>query len=91
MTGVINYPTLVAPPEVPPTGTVSLPDGTGVAYETTVRIKGYANGQTITSANDIQSICVNMEHSAADDITITLISPTGQTLVLHNRGRWPFQ
>ena len=86
LTGVINYPTLVDPPEVPPTGTVSLPDGTGVAYETTVRIKGYANGQTITSANDIQSICVNMEHSAADDITITLISPTGQTLVLHNRG-----
>ena len=86
LTGFINYPTLVDAPEVPPTGTVALPDGTGVAYETTVLIKGYTSGQTITSASDLLSVCVNMEHSAADDITITLISPTGETIVLHNRG-----
>ncbi len=51
-----------------------------------ITIKGYTAGQKITNASDVLSICSNMEHSAIDDIIITLISPSGQTLVLHNRG-----
>ena len=49
-------------------------------------IKGYGVGQKITKATDLLSICANMEHSATDDIIVTLISPTGQKVVLHNRG-----
>ena len=86
LTGTVNYPTLVDVPVMSATGSVNLPDGTGVAYENTIIVKGYDPGKKIQSAADLQSICVNMEHSAVDDIIITLIAPSGQQVVLHNRG-----
>ena len=68
--GAVTYPVFVDKIEVPPTGTVTLPDGAGKIYETKVQVSGYDLGKKITSASDLASICLNMEHSALDDLII---------------------
>ena len=65
---------------------LALPDGTGAAYETSVTFQNFSPGQTVTRAEDVESICVNMEHSWLRDLEIKLICPSGQSITLHNFG-----
>ena len=51
-------------------------------YNTDVEFNAFAPGQTITSVDDILSICVNMEHSWVGDLEFTIICPNGQSVVL---------
>lgn len=60
-----------------------LPDGTGVPYETSVKFSNFRVGQTLTDVQDLNSICVNMEHSYMRDLEIKLTCPNGQSVVLH--------
>ncbi|MCC6181689.1 MAG: PKD domain-containing protein [Bacteroidia bacterium] len=62
----------------PVSGTTFLPDGSGVSYSTSIVVDCYGSGQTITSASDIQSICLNLEHSYQGDLSIQIICPNGQ-------------
>jgi subtilisin-like proprotein convertase family protein len=64
-------------------GTTFLPDGTGVSYTTSIAVNCYNNGQTVTSVNEINNICLSMEHSYLGDLRMTLICPSGQSVVLH--------
>jgi gliding motility-associated-like protein len=66
----------------PVAGTTFLPDGSGVSYSTSIPVNCYNPGQTVTSANDIQNICLNMEHSYLGDLEIVIICPNGQSVVL---------
>ena len=67
----------------PPAGAqISLPDGTGVSYTNLTTISCFTAGQTITNANQIASICMNMEHSYVGDLDITITCPTGQSVIL---------
>ncbi|MBM3429362.1 MAG: PKD domain-containing protein [Bacteroidetes bacterium] len=66
----------------PVSGTTFLPDGTGASYNTAITVNCYNNNQTVTSANDIQNVCLNMEHSYVGDLTIQLICPNGQSTIL---------
>ena len=61
-----------------------LPDGTGVSYETTLSVECYSASQTLTDINQLQSICLNIEHSFLGDLTLEIISPNGQSVILHN-------
>lgn len=61
-----------------------LPDGTGELYETSIVLTEFSPGQILTSASDLESICVTMEHSWMRDIEITLTCPSGQSIVLHD-------
>ena len=63
---------------------LALPDGTGIPYETSIFFTEFSPGQILTSADDLESICVNMEHSWMRDIQIELTCPNGQTITLHN-------
>lgn len=54
-----------------------IPDGVGVSYERNIFVSNATSGNTIQSASDIQSVCLNMEHSYMGDLTITLICPNG--------------
>lgn len=63
-------------------GTTFLPDGTGLSYNTSIPVNCYANNQTITSANDIQNICINMEHSYLGDLQIKIVCPNGQSSII---------
>lgn len=59
-----------------------LPDGNGVSYQTEITIAGYAPGQTIQGPDDLEQLCVNMEHSYLGDLEIELTCPNGQTIIL---------
>ncbi|RFC53657.1 HYR-like domain-containing protein [Brumimicrobium aurantiacum] len=70
-------------PSFPP---VALPDGSGVSYNTSVNLDCFNDNQTLTNINNLQSICVNMEHSYMGDLTIEIECPNGQSVTLHSNG-----
>ncbi|MBL4636851.1 MAG: proprotein convertase P-domain-containing protein [Kofleriaceae bacterium] len=61
---------------------LAIPDGNGTAYETSLNIGGFDNGQTLDTADGFESICVTMEHSWLRDLQIELVSPSNQIMVL---------
>ncbi|MDB2622414.1 gliding motility-associated C-terminal domain-containing protein [Flavobacteriales bacterium] len=62
-----------------------LPDGNGVLYSTDIVLSCFDEGQTITDANDIISVDLNIEHSYAGDLDIFLTSPNGTQVVLFEK------
>lgn len=88
--GIYNAVTFTDIPTPPMLGAVELPDPDGSSsdvYSSEVTISGYDVGATISDANsDIISICVNMEHTFMNDLVLTLESPTGERVILFNRG-----
>ncbi len=63
---------------------LALPDGTGIPYQTSIFFTEFSPGQVLTNEDDLESICVNMEHSYMRDLQITLTCPNGQMITLHN-------
>ena len=62
-----------------------LPDDPGnvlTPYSDTVAFSGFGENQTMSAVSNIQSVCVNMEHSWMRDLEIKLISPSGQSVEL---------
>lgn len=62
--------------------TTFLPDGTGVSYETSIEVGCFAFGSTLTNVNQLQSICINMEHSFIGDLIVSIECPNGQSTLL---------
>ena len=77
----VSYVTDCTPPV---SGQTFLPDGTGVSYETTLNVECYGSSQVLTDISQLQSICLNMEHSFLGDLTIEIISPNNQSVIMHN-------
>jgi gliding motility-associated-like protein len=65
---------------------IELPDLLGVPFSTPITFTNFSPGQTLTSANDILSVCVSMEHSFMGDLVISLMCPNGQSMVFHQQG-----
>lgn len=65
---------------------LAIPDGTGVPYQTSIYLTAFSPGQVLTSGSDLESVCVNMEHSWIRDLEIKLTCPNGQSAILHNFG-----
>ncbi|MES2140541.1 MAG: gliding motility-associated C-terminal domain-containing protein [Bacteroidota bacterium] len=65
-------------------GLTYLPDGSGTNYTTNIAIGDFNSGQTITSASDIQQMCVTMEHSFLGDIEMVLTCPNGTQTTIFN-------
>ncbi|HPB25961.1 MAG TPA: PKD domain-containing protein [Bacteroidales bacterium] len=63
-------------------GTTFLPDGSGVSYTTGLNFTNFSPGQTVSSVNDIVSVCLNMEHTYMGDLQISLSCPNGSSIVL---------
>ena len=63
-----------------------LPDGNGVVYETSITVDCFDSEQTLDTISQLEEICLVMEHSFLGDLDIDIISPTGQTVKLHNQG-----
>jgi gliding motility-associated-like protein len=59
-----------------------LPDGNNVCYQTSLKFTDFNPTQTLTNINDLQGICVNMEHSWIGDLDITITCPNGSSVVL---------
>ena len=65
---------------------IFLPDLQGVPFSTALTFSNFAPGQTLTNINDLESVCVSMEHSFMGDLVIQLTCPSGQTVVFHQQG-----
>jgi gliding motility-associated-like protein len=65
-------------------GLTPLPDGSGVNYSTSINMSGFPDGATFSDASDLQSVCVNMEHSYLGDLEMWLVCPNGTQAVLFN-------
>ena len=61
-----------------------LPDGTGAVYQTSIVLQDFSPGQIVTNVNDIESICVVIEHSYVRDLEIKLSCPDGTEIILHD-------
>ena len=64
---------------------IFLPDGSGVSYNTDVVIQSF-EPTDILDDDDFLSVCIAMEHSYLGDLTMTLTSPNGTTVSLHEFG-----
>ena len=72
-------------------GTVFLPDGepcgtNGCSYRSPVTFTDFTPGATITSAQNIQFVRLNIEHSYIGDLYINITCPNGQKAVLMRFG-----
>ncbi len=63
-------------------GALAIPDGLGIPYETTLTIEGFGDPSTLQNATQIQSVCVNMEHTWIRDLQIELETPSGNIAIL---------
>lgn len=86
LTGVVSPVTFTfdcAPASV---DSLILPDGVGTSYTSTTTLTCYSPGQTLTNVSEINGICINIEHSWANDLDVTLVCPTGQSVILDSYG-----
>lgn len=58
----------------------------GVSQDIQMLQTGFAAGTTITNVSDIQSICLDLEHSFMGDLVIIIECPNGQNSILHQQG-----
>jgi len=45
----------------------------------------FTPGQTLTNVNDLQDLCINMEHSYMGDLVGTIYCPNGQSVIFHQQ------
>jgi len=65
-------------------GLLPLPDGSGINYNTVISMGGFPPGATYSSPNDLQDLCVTMEHSFLGDLEMWLECPDGTTVTIFN-------
>lgn len=65
--------------------TFPLPDGTGKVYSSTIYIDRFNTNEIVDELTDIESICLNIEHSFLKDLEISITCPSGQTITLQNQ------
>lgn len=78
--GVVNGVTQVAECSNGGEQTI-LPDGIGVTY-TSELILDCFQGQSLTDVAQLESICINIEHTYIGDLEVAVVSPNGTRVVL---------
>lgn len=58
----------------------------GVPQNVDLMQSSFTIGSTITNINQIESICLDMEHSFIGDLIISVRCPNGQICILHQQG-----
>ncbi len=58
----------------------------GVSQDIQMLQTGFSAGTSITNVTDIQSICLDLEHSFMGDLVIIIECPNGQNAILHQQG-----
>ncbi len=59
-----------------------VPNGQVITYDAPLPISGFNTGQTINNVNQIQQICLTMEHSFLGDLKIEVEAPSGEIIIL---------
>lgn len=65
-------------------GLTYLPDGSGAQYQAPIDINGFPQGSTISNSQDLNMVCITMEHSYLGDLEIALQCPNGTQVTLLN-------
>lgn len=65
-------------------GLTYLPDGSGQQYQAPIDISGFPAGATIANPQDLNQVCITMEHSYLGDLEIALECPNGTQVTLVN-------
>lgn len=65
-------------------GLTYLPDGSGAQYNAPIDIQGFPVGSTISNSQDLNQVCITMEHSYLGDLEIALECPNGTQVTLLN-------
>jgi gliding motility-associated-like protein len=65
-------------------GLTYLPDGSGAQYTAPIDISGFPIGSTITNSQDLNQVCITMEHSFLGDLELALECPNGTQVTLMN-------
>lgn len=65
-------------------GLTYLPDGSGQEYSTTITMDDFPDGAIFSGEEDLQSICLTMEHSFIGDLEVWLTCPNGAQVALIN-------
>lgn len=65
-------------------GLTYLPDGSGAQYQAPIDIAGFPSGSTIATAQDLNQVCITIEHSYLGDLEIALECPNGTQVPLVN-------
>jgi surface protein len=63
-----------------------LPDGSGDSYETAITVDCFEPDQVLENVNQLQQVCMVIEHSYLGDLDIELIAPSGQIVLLQGQG-----
>jgi len=58
----------------------------GVSQDIDLLQTGFSAGTTINNVSDIQSICLELEHSFMGDLVLIIQCPNGQNVTLHQQG-----
>jgi subtilisin-like proprotein convertase family protein len=75
----LSYDSAIYIPDGP--SCTNLPD----CYSSYITFSSFPNGSVITSASDLSSLCIKMEHSALGDLLIRLICPDGSSMIIHSQ------
>jgi gliding motility-associated-like protein len=75
-----NIPGLeIGPPNI-------FPDCPPESFETILNFQDFDMGQTLDNIADLESICINMEHSYSGDLSIEIVCPDGNNVILKEFG-----
>ncbi len=66
-------------------GATYLPDDVGSCFSATLEFSAFTPGQTLNNVNDLQDLCINMEHSYMGDLVGTIYCPNGQSVIFHQQ------
>ncbi|MBK9176080.1 MAG: gliding motility-associated C-terminal domain-containing protein [Flavobacteriales bacterium] len=86
LNGAVTGTTWTEDPSPSLGGGVFLPDNVGQCFESTITFNQFPAGATLNNVNGLLTICMDIEHSFLGDLIINIISPTGQTVTLHQQG-----
>ncbi|MBN8701713.1 MAG: PKD domain-containing protein [Bacteroidetes bacterium] len=65
---------------------IHIPDNVGQCFEATQYFSVFPVGALLTNISQLNNIYANMSHTFIGDLIITIISPSGQSVILHQQG-----
>ncbi len=86
LNGLVTATTWSALPNTDFGVAIPLPDNLGVPFTTDLTYTIFEPGATLTDISQLQSICVDMEHTFMGDFVVQIICPNGTLVSLHEQG-----
>ena len=65
---------------------IPLPDNLGIPFTSDLTYTIFEPGALLTDISQLQSICVDMEHTFMGDLVVQIICPNGTLVTLHEQG-----